>query len=136
MRPAERLLKLLLRVAGGVCASALVAVFMPTGWMAWSHEAMGLGSWPVSPVAEYLARLTSGLYALLGVLMWIAASDVRRHRHVITAVAIGFGALSVVGAASGGMPVWWVVGDLVTALGFAAVVLILQAGVPSVRGPG
>ena len=77
---AERMLVLLLRLAGAVTMLAILAVFMPRSWMAACHERLGLGKFPEGPIVEYLARTVSALYFVLGGLMWVAAGDVRRYR--------------------------------------------------------
>ena len=69
MNPWARRLGLFLRVGGVICMTALVAVFMPRAWIDWCHQRLGLGPFPVAPVAEYLARSASLLYAALGVVL-------------------------------------------------------------------
>jgi hypothetical protein len=125
----ERLLKWLLLGCGISCMCGLPAVYMPREWMAVTHEWLGMGKFPEAPIAEYLARLTSGLFALYGLLVVVMATDVRRYARLITAQAI---ALAAVSWSSGGimwfagMPKWWVIGDISTTTAFAAGVLVLQ----------
>jgi hypothetical protein len=85
---AERLLSLLLRFVGGVCLLAVLAVFMPKSTMAGIHESIGLGEFPDPPIAAYLARATSALYAFYGGLLLLLARDVRRYRDGIRYQAI------------------------------------------------
>ena len=92
---AERWLKLLLRLTGAMMCVAVVAMVMPTSWMAWCHEWLGLGAFPEQPVAEYLARATSAVCALVGALLILAASDVRRYRPAITIIAVGILVIAV-----------------------------------------
>ena len=130
MANAEQWLTLLLRVTGGVMCLAAVPVFMPTNWMAACHAWLGLGAYPQQPVVEYLARATSGFYALTGALLALAARDVRRFGPVITVVAVG---MLVMGVAVAGRMVLgeasfrlFAVADAVSACGCFAAVLWLQ----------
>jgi hypothetical protein len=127
MTMAEKLLKLVLYLAGAVCAIGAVALFMPRSWMAIGHEWLGMGEFPGQPVAEYLARETSGMYAFYGVLLLLLAGDVRRYRRIITYQCIAIAFIAVTMLFYGGMPTLWLLGDVASATGTCAVVLILQA---------
>ena len=59
MTKSDKALVLLLRIVGGPAVFALVAVVMPTSWMAATHRWLGLGEMPTGPVVEYLARSLS-----------------------------------------------------------------------------
>ena len=125
----ERWLRLLLRVTGGVMLLALVAVVMPRSWMAAAHEWLGVGAFPDAPIAEYLARSTSGLYAMLGGLAILLAADVRTYRRAITYFALALPALStlmLLACWNSGLPAYWLLTDLFSAAGFGAAVLVLQ----------
>jgi len=124
----ERLLKIVLRLNAAVMLLALVAVFMPKSWMAIAHEWLGLGEFPQQPIAEYLARATSALYALLGGAFLICSSDVRRYGHMITYLALAAAGVSVAVVISclNDLPTWWLAGDIVTVGAFAIIVLVLQ----------
>jgi len=125
---AERVLKIILRLTAASMLLALVAVFMPKPWMAMAHEWLGLGTFPQQPIAEYLARTTSALYALVGGALLISASDVRRYGRMITYLALATAGVPVAIAVTclNDLPPWWLAGDLVTAGGFAIVVFVLQ----------
>ena len=56
MTKSDKALVLLLRFVGVPALFALVAVFMPSSWMASTHRWLGLGEMPTAPVVEYLAR--------------------------------------------------------------------------------
>jgi hypothetical protein len=132
MTTAERLLKLVLIGCGAACMLATAAVFMPRDWMAVAHRWLLLREFPDQPIAEYLARLTSGLYALYGLLVLLMATDVRRYSRLITAQAVATLVLSVASGAlglAGGMPLWWIAGDIATASLYAIAVLVLQLAV-------
>jgi hypothetical protein len=108
---AAKLLAWLLRIGGASMLLALVPMFMPASWIHAAHRALGLGTFPDAPVAEYLARLSSGMYALLGgLLIWLSL-DVVRYRGVIVYAAVALAAVTVganVQARLAGMPWWWV----------------------------
>jgi len=127
MTIAEKLLKLLLYATGVVCALGAVALFMPRSWMVLGHEWLGMGAFPDQPVAEYLARETSGLYAFCGVLFLFLAADVRRYRRIITLEAVAIAFLATTMLVYGGMPLFWLLGDFTSAAGMCIGVLVLQA---------
>ena len=111
---AERWLKLLLRLIGASCLLAVVAVYMPTSWMARCHEAIGLGRFPDAPIASYLARATSAFYAMFGGLLLVVASDVERHSRVIAYLAwmgVAYGITMSLVNMFIGMPLSWQVGE-------------------------
>ena len=125
---AERWLKLLLRLIGASCLLAIVAVYMPTSWMARCHEWIGLGPFPDAPIASYLARATSAFYAMLGGLMLIVASDVRRYSRVIAYLAwmgVAYGITMSLVNIFIGMPLSWQIGEA-HAAGLGVVILLLQ----------
>ena len=127
MTLAEKLLKWLLIGAGLFCSIAAVPMLMPRPWMAACHEWMGMGAFPAQPVAEYLARLTSGMYAFYGGLLLFLSTGVRRYRRVIAYQAVAIAAIASLGLFYGGMPRWWLIADFGSAAGQCAAVLILQA---------
>lgn len=111
---AEALLVFVLRFGGGVLLLAFGAMFLPTAWMSWSHERMGLGPLPQSPVFEYLARSISGLYACRGLVYWRLAADLRRYAPLTTLfgwldIALGIALLGI--DLEAGMPWWWTAGE-------------------------
>ncbi len=125
----ERMLKILLWVCGLACASAGFPMLMPAQWMHAGHEWLGMGGFPVAPIAEYLARLVSGLFMLYGVLLIAMARDVRRYAPLITLQAFLLPASSVSSGAFGlacAMPAWWIAADVGSCVAFAAGVLLLQ----------
>ncbi len=56
MTKSDKVLVILLRIVGVGSLFALVAVFMPSSWMAATHRWLGLGEMPTGPVVEYLAK--------------------------------------------------------------------------------
>ncbi|HEX41623.1 MAG TPA: hypothetical protein ENN81_06125, partial [Phycisphaerales bacterium] len=99
-----------LRATGVAMLGALVFVFCPFGWMAAIHARMGLGTLEYTPVASYLIRTLSAMYAVLGALLLFMSSDVMRYRELIRF----FGAIAVIGGlavtvfdAALRLPLWW-----------------------------
>ncbi len=133
MFPAERLLVLLLRLAGAVTLCAALALPLPTEWMSRIHEALGLGPFPAAPLTEYLTRSISALYAAQGVLSLVVSRDVRRLRPVVVYLGwfhVGFGAVMTVIDRVAGMPWWWTLAEGPGVFGAGVVVLVLVRWVP------
>ena len=91
---------------------ATFAAFMPTEWMAGTHEWLGLGDFPASPLVEYLTRSISVLYAIHGGLLLLVSTDIIRFGPVIrylgiTTTIIG-GALLCIDIYAG-LPTFWVI---------------------------
>jgi len=128
---AERIwLKLLLRVGGATMCLAIFAVFIPVSWMACCHRLLGLGEFPTQPIAEYLARVTSGLCAISGAVLLVASSDVRRYGLLISVFSAGcivmaVGVLAFM-TAKGGLAALYASLDAGSAIVFFAAILILQ----------
>lgn len=127
-----RLPVLLLRVGAVVMLLALGAVVMPRHCMAWTHEWIGLGKFPEQPIAEYLARSLSGMYAILGAFCWIFSGDVRRYVACIRFMAIVMiaGGLAL-GFMDGriGMPASWMIGELLVPPVYGVLLLVSMRGV-------
>jgi hypothetical protein len=125
-------LVVLLRLSGGLLLLALLAIFLPTEWMAATHRWLGLGEFPGSPLVEYLTRSASALYAVHGGLLLVLACDVRRFAPVIVYVAgagVVFGVLMVGIDLTAPMPLYWTVGEGPVALGLGLVILWLARSV-------
>lgn len=132
LTPAERRLRLFLRVVGAVTMLAVVAALMPGAWMARAHEALGLGLFPEAPIVRYLARSLSAFYALAGALCWMLADDVRRYDAPIAFAGwatVGLGVLLQITDLALDLPAWWMYGEgpADVALGAAALLLLRQA---------
>lgn len=67
---------------------ATFTVFLPTSWMIATHEFLGLGTFPNSPLTQYLTRSISALYAIHGMLIFSIAIQIKRNWHLVP--AIGF----------------------------------------------
>lgn len=110
MRPekAERVLKWMLVILGGMAATAVVPMVMPFAWMQRANDALGLAPLADTPLIQYLTRSLSAIYALFGVMTIYIGLDVRRYRRLIV-----------------------VIGWLTAALGLALTCIDFAAGMPS-----
>ena len=128
---ADRTVTLLLRVAGGLNLTALLFAFGPDSLLSWGHEALLGGPFPDAPVAEYLARSASLLYAFHGALLIYAAGDPRRfagwlrlYGGLMAAAGVAFLAVDLMAD----MPAWWAFGEAGTLLAGGLLVLWLLRG--------
>lgn len=131
MNNPEKLLKIVMIVAGVTCLLAIGAIIMPTEWMAVGHEKMEIkGPMPTGPLTEYLTRSIAGLYAMLGGLMVALAMDVRRFAPIIRYLSCAwviFGVLLLAVDAWASMPLTWTINEGVWTVIMGAVFLILLA---------
>ena len=120
MTEPRRLIVVALRCLGWLDFCAIVAVFLPASWLEVAHAGAGLGAFPQEPIATYLVRATSALYALHGALIVYLSYDVDRYWRLIRFLAL---AAVVHGAAilaidlSLELPRWW---QLIEGPSFAA----------------
>lgn len=124
----HRTLIILLRVAGVLGCTAVFAVFMPTAWMAATHEWLGLGEFPDAPITQYLTRSLSAFYAVFGGLAIVVSTDVRRHVLVIAYLAcatIAFGVLLIAIDALAGLPTSWTLFEGPPTVAIGVVILLL-----------
>lgn len=130
---APALARLILRaaLAFGATVLLLAALFavLPGEWYSRIHRLLGLGEFPDQPVAWYLARSASALYAFHGLL--VAGIALRPERAPWMVVALGAGnilfGLSMVGIdISAGMPWWWTLAEGPGIAAFGAVLIILN----------
>lgn len=134
MNVAERRLQLLLRVVGIASLPAVVAVFMPHSWLVRGVELAEPGT-PVGVLVSYLSRLLSAFYVLLGAMMVLFSTDVRRYAGPIRLVAL-WSLMAVIGFLIYGAPVlakggfgwfiWFVAGDVAFGFTLAVAILFLQ----------
>ncbi|HUQ68532.1 MAG TPA: hypothetical protein VM165_03355 [Planctomycetaceae bacterium] len=99
-----------LRAIGVIDLLAVAAVFLPNETLAAIHAHLDLGTWPAAPIAVYLARSASWMYALCGVLLIYLSSDVARYRPLIrflSACGVATGLVLIGIDWSAGMPWWW-----------------------------
>ena len=129
-RSEQQLLVVLLRCVGTVTCLAIVAVFMPRSWMAAIHEWLGMGRFPDAAIVEYLARSLSAFYVILGGLLWLSSTDVRRYATLLTylgVVTIAFAVVIFVVDLRAGMPWFWAAFEGPVVLCLGAAILLLQA---------
>jgi len=89
---------------------AFFFVLLPKQQMADCHRWLGLGELPDAPLTFYLARSTSLLYGIHGVLMFVCGRNVSKYRDLVPIfgwlhVVLGTVMLGV--DLSSGMPWWW-----------------------------
>jgi hypothetical protein len=118
-----------LRLFGTLDLLALLAVLMPTEWMARGHTWLGLGELPREPIVGYLTRSASALYALHGALILFISGDTLRYARLITFLAVA--ALVHGGVMLGidlavGMPAFWTLLEGPAFAATGAIVLVLQ----------
>ena len=112
MRPetAEKVLKWLLVVLGGLAATAVVPMIVPFSWMQRVNDGLGLAPLVETPLTQYLTRSLSALYAMVGVMTVYLGLDVRRYRRLILFIGWLTGllglALTVIDFAVGMPPSW------------------------------
>ena len=134
MNRTERALKLLLLVVGISTLPAIIAVFMPYSWLVRGVELAEPGT-AVKVLVSYLARLLSAFYVLLGGMLVVFSTDVRRYSGPIRLVAV-WSLMAVVGFVIYGVPalarggfgwfIWFVAGDVAFGFSFALAILLLQ----------
>ena len=128
MTKADKVLVFLLRLVGVGSLFALVAVVMPSTWMAATHRWLGLGEMPAGPVVEYLARDLSAFCALVGALLPVMASDLERYRPLVRFFALAFIVLSILFTGvdlTAGMPWWWAASEGPGGFVFGALLFVL-----------
>jgi hypothetical protein len=128
MTKSDKALVLLLRIVGVPALFALVAVVMPTSWMAATHRWLGLGEMPTGPVVEYLARSLSAFYAVVGALCLVVAADLERYRPLVRFLGLAFALMSVVLLGvdlAAGMPWWWSASEGPGGVVFGALLFVL-----------
>ena len=125
-------LRLLLRLAGVLTISAFLAMFLPTDWMASTHERLGLGEFPRSPLVEYLTRSVAALYGFHGALLLLISRDPVKYRTIVQFVAVmnvAFGVMMLLIDLHAGMPWWWTAGEGLPIIVFGVVIGYLNRSV-------
>jgi hypothetical protein len=125
----HRFLAGLLRVIGLLDLFAWLAVVAPRSWIDECHQMLGLGHFPVEPIAGYLARSTSFWYASYGMLLWFVSSDVEKNSQLISCLAWimvvqGFVIIEI--DIAEGMPGWWTAVEGPCCIGLGASLLFAQ----------
>jgi len=115
----DKLLRLFLRVVGGITLLAFAAAVMPANWIVEASQWLGFEPFPDSPLTFYLARNLSLLYGYVGALLILVSLDLPRYRPLLPYIAAGtlsFGVLQLVVDAMSGLPLWWTLGESISTL--------------------
>jgi hypothetical protein len=128
----ERILIVLLRLAGAMMLLAIVPVIMPFAWMEAIHERIGLGKLPDATIVHYLTRSASALYAYHGAITLFLSWNVQRYLPLILFqgwLAVLFGVTMLALDLAIEMPLRWALceGPFIVALGLAIVWLSAKA---------
>ena len=104
----------LLMLNGCFLMLAVVALFFPLDLMKSIHQWLGIGEMPDSSVVIYLARSTSMMYAVHGVVMFFTGLKIDRlwpMAGLLGFLHVGIG-LTMIGVdLNAGMPVYWIAGE-------------------------
>lgn len=117
-----RLLAILQILTGGIAV-------MPIAWIAAWHAWLGLGHLPDDPFLRYVVRGGAFVQGVIGILIWVIASDVVRYRPLVLTVG---GIYLVSGPAfyiidsTAGMPLFWCVVDGASCFTTGSVLLALM----------
>ncbi len=107
---ALRTVAVVLRCMGALDCCALLAVCLPRDWIQTLCVTMTGLAFPAAPVAWYLARSTSLLYALHGAMAIFISYDVPRYWRLIrflALAAVAHGGVVLAIDLNSGMPGWW-----------------------------
>ena len=125
----QRYLVWMLRGIGLLDLLAIMAVVVPRTGIAFSHQLLGMGEFPLEPIAGYLARSTSIWYASYGLLLWFVSYDLNHYSRLITCLAWMMMVQGVIVTGvdlAEGMPMWWTGLEGPCSLGLGLGVLLLQ----------
>ncbi len=125
----QRLLVVLLRLAGAVTVTAFLAMLLPTDWMAATHRWLGLGDFPRVPLVDYLTRSVAALYGFHGVLLLLVSRNPVQHRSIVRfigAMNALLGCFLFLIDLYAGMPLFWTMAEGPPVVAFGIVVLYLS----------
>ncbi len=88
-------LKWLLWTIALVQCSAIAAVLMPRSWMDWCGDSLGVGELSHTPLAGYLARLSSAMYVVHGTLVGYVAATLPKSALMVRPLALTTGLLGL-----------------------------------------
>lgn len=121
-------LKRWLLLVGIIQFSAIVAVFMPKMWMDACSQIMGVAPLEDTPIAGYLARLSSAMYVVHGMLLMCVARGLPGQLSVVRAFSsstAALGAMMLWIDIEEGMPTSWTASECIALFGSAAVMELL-----------
>jgi hypothetical protein len=104
----------ILAVTGAGLLLAVVPIFFSASVINYLHQQLGLGEFPNSAIAFYLARSTSLLYAVHGALMFFVSFNLGRYWPLVRLLGylhfvIGLAMLGI--DVSTPMPLYWIIGE-------------------------
>ena len=118
----------LLILSGLVLMTAFGAILLPVSVMASTHQWLGLGEFPNFPITAYLARSTSLLYGVHGVLMFYTGLTIQQHHRYVPIFGwlhIVIGLTLLVTDIVAGMPTFWTAGEGGPIMVIGVVILVL-----------
>ena len=104
------LLAFLLRLCGLIDCLALIVALMPLPWIATLHSHLGIGPFPSDAITHYLARSSSLMYAVHGLLLLYCSFQINRYLPLIKLlafIAIVHGLCLIGIDYYTAMPWWW-----------------------------
>ncbi len=130
MSAADQTLVVILRIVGLAELFALPFVFVPVSWMGLVHDrVLGLGPFPHQPIAEYLARHLSALYAVHGAMVVAVSLDVPRYRPLARLLGwchLGLGGAVAWTDVSAGFHPLWAAGEGVMVSSWGVLILVFS----------
>ncbi len=108
---------------------ALLIALIPSSWIVAVHGNLALGRFPNEPIALYLARSSSLMYAIHGLLLIFVSFNIDRYLPLIrllAGIALIHGLLLIIIDLSTAMPWWWTWGEgpLLLAWGMLTFILL------------
>jgi hypothetical protein len=131
----QTILRWLFLLSGLAMLGAVLGLVMPVEAMSRTQQWLGLGEFPPSPIAEYLARGLSMMYMVAGVVSIALSTDIRRYRPLlpvfVVALAAGEICLGLILLARESTLGMMVLGESLGAAGWCVLTLILIRRIPA-----
>ena len=124
-----RILTVFLRLFGGVTVLAFLAMLLPVEWMAATHQWLGLGEFPRTPIVDYLTRSVSSLYGFHGVLVLLVSRDPVYYRSIVRYLGVMYvlaGVMAIAIDLFAPLPWWWTIVEGPSTLLSGALILYLS----------
>ena len=127
------MIRWILLLSGLFLMSAFLTTLLPVSWMNATHRWLGLGDFPDFPITKYLARSTSLLYGVHGLLMFYTGITIEHHWRFVKIFGwlhVLMGSSMVLIDVTSNMPTYWTAleGPPVAILGVIILVLLKRAG--------
>lgn len=131
----KKFLILLLRACGLIDMLALLVALIPSSWIIAVHGHLGLDSFPDESIAFYLARSSSLMYAIHGLVLFFVSFNIDRYLSLIrllAGIALIHGLLLIVIDIFTTMPWWWTCGEGPLLLAWGLLIfMLLSSKTPS-----